>query len=157
VQSCEFNPYEVGNIDEIEAGAEMRSSGLDVSLRFENRKGLVTGEIMSEGLSKHYVFPEAQMKGAASGENIKLRVFDWINAKPVTLATVKFRRVNEDCLSFELVDGSSSILPRKAYLTRQTKGYYQSRTREGGLMQNALRKVIENIRHDEASKSLTSK
>jgi len=139
--TCNDDPYHVGDLTD---GADQAASighGLDLTLKFNGSN--VSGEILSEGLRQHFIFPEVEIVGRASGSTARVRIFDWIDAKPVTLAMADLTRIGTNCLKFSLVGEKTAIFPDTALLVRQADAEYRAISRESSFS----RKLLERAAH----------
>jgi hypothetical protein len=136
VPTCEVDAFEVGDLTEEEP---TKKADLDLTLEFEG--DAVSGEIISDGLMRHYVFPEVTMVGQVSGATAHMRVFDWIGGKATTLAEIEIVRVGNDCLEFKAVGESTTLFPERAFLGRQSAAAYNSIPRESEMMKRVLNRL----------------
>lgn len=126
-------------------------ANLDLHLDF--RGSAISGGILSAGLSANAPEPEAFLDGVADGAIAKVRVFDWVDGKPVSMGHVALRRAANDCLRFEAVDPAASpFFPANALLARQPAGYFDGLPREGGLLQGAIDAAVKDIYNKRRSK-----
>lgn len=136
VPTCEVDAFEVGDLTE---EGPAKKADLDLTLEFEGEA--VTGEIISDGLMKHYVFPEVTMVGQVSGGTAHMRVFDWIGGKATTLAEIEITRAGNDCLKFKTVGETNNLFPATAFLGRQSAEAYNSIPRESEMMKRVLNRL----------------
>lgn len=136
VASCKVDPFQVGDLTEEEPP---KKAELDFTLEFEG--DLVSGQIISDGLARNYVYPEVTMVGQASGATAYMRVFDWMGGKATTLADIEITRVEDDCLKFRTVQESTNLFPDTALLKRQSTKAYESIPRESEMMKRVINKI----------------
>lgn len=151
VKTCKADPFDVGDLDPVSLASSPSEntptpggSGLDFTLRFDG--DAVHGEIMSKGLNEHFAWPEATITGTVYRSKSRIRVIDWIDSKPVTLANVDLSRTADGCLQFKVVDQRGNFFPETALLARQGKNHYQSLPRSGGLIERVMKKAMKDGR-----------
>ena len=142
VPDCQVDPFEVGDLTE---SSPQPGHGLDLILRFDRDQ--VSGEIISEGLRKRYVFPEVEMVGRASGPTAELRVFDWVDAKPVTLAKIDVTRVGNNCLKFTTKGQAADFFPANAFLARESSQEYKDIPRDSQMLNDVMKEAVRRNEH----------
>ena len=137
VPDCQVDPFKVGDLTE---SPPPPGHGLDLILTFDGDE--VSGEIISEGLRKRYVFPEVEMVGRASGPTAELRVFDWVDAKPVTLAKIDVTRVGNNCLKFNTKGQAADFFPANAFLARESSQEYKHIPRDSQMLGDVVKEAV---------------
>jgi hypothetical protein len=123
---------------------------LDLTLKFDGDQ--VSGEVISDGLRKGYVFPEVEMIGRASGATAEMRVFDWINAKASTLATIQITCVSSNCLKFTTINQNTNLFPATALMARESNQEYEDILRNSQLINGLIKRFS-----DKADKPVSAK
>ncbi len=146
VQSCSLDHIDLPDLSD--SDEQLRPKvGLDLHLEVQGK--IISGSILSKGLSANAPQPEAFLAGLVDGTTARLQVFDWIDGKPVVFSNIKVLRTRSGCLEFEVADsGRSRFFPTTAVLARQSPGYFDGLPREGGLLKQAIEDVVRNMRQN---------
>lgn len=83
--------------------------------------GDADGEIVSEGLKKHYVFSRIMFKGREQGGQVEGVAFDYVDGKPMALAKIQISHLGSDgdnTLRFKTLEQPDQFFPAEARLHR---------------------------------------
>lgn len=146
-ENCNIDFFEVGNLSE---ESDTKHS-LDMMLKLDGNSA--SGQIISNGLRENHFYPEVEMVGEVQGSNVRMRVVDWIDGKPQTLAIISISRVNMNCLEFKTLSQASDFFPKAAWMSRETTSEFQGISRGGGrgekLIEQAVKRANQSMGHGE--------
>ena len=83
--------------------------------------GKADGEIVSEGLKKHYLFSRIFLMGEYQGGRIEGLIFDYVEGKKVALARIEISHLDsdgDDTLRFKALEQPAPFFPNEARLHR---------------------------------------
>ncbi|WP_374410838.1 hypothetical protein [Novosphingobium colocasiae] len=143
VRSCTQNHVDLPDLTKSD---EQLRPQVGVDLHLEVQRNMVSGSILSNGLSANAPFPEAVLAGVVDGTTARLQVFDWVGGKPVVFSEVEIRRTRSGCLKLDVVSPADPILfPKSSILAKQPQGYFDSLPREGGVIRKVFDDAVKDV------------